>query len=51
VVESACATESGEGARCGCQTTGRPASANEMKRRLGLPYVEPRDGWPQGELF
>lgn len=28
-----------------------PASANEMKRRLGLPYVEPRERWPQGELF
>ena len=28
-----------------------PASANEMKRRLGLPWVEPRDRWPQGELF
>jgi len=28
-----------------------PASANEMKRRLGLPYVEPRDRWSQGELF
>lgn len=28
-----------------------PASANEMKRRLGLPHVEPRDRWRQGELF
>jgi uncharacterized protein YecE (DUF72 family) len=28
-----------------------PASANEMKRRLGLPYVEPQDRWSQGELF
>ncbi len=28
-----------------------PESANEMKRRLGLPYVEPRAAWPQGELF
>jgi len=28
-----------------------PASANEMKRRLGLPHVEPRERWPQGELF
>jgi uncharacterized protein YecE (DUF72 family) len=28
-----------------------PASANEMKRRLGLLVVEPRDRWPQGELF
>lgn len=28
-----------------------PASANEMKRRLGLVPVEPRDRWPQGELF
>lgn len=28
-----------------------PASANEMKRRLGLPFVEPRERWPQGELF
>jgi uncharacterized protein YecE (DUF72 family) len=28
-----------------------PASANEMKRRLGLVPVEPRDRWPQRELF
>jgi len=28
-----------------------PASANEMKRRLGLPFVEPRDRWSQRELF
>ncbi len=28
-----------------------PASANEMKRRLGLAVTEPRDCWPQGELF
>jgi len=28
-----------------------PASANEMKRRLGLVAVEPREAWPQGELF
>ncbi len=28
-----------------------PASANEMKRRLGLLAVEPRECWPQGELF
>jgi len=28
-----------------------PASANEMKRRLGLVAIEPRDHWPQGELF
>jgi uncharacterized protein YecE (DUF72 family) len=28
-----------------------PASANEMKRRLGLLAIEPRDRWPQGELF
>jgi uncharacterized protein YecE (DUF72 family) len=28
-----------------------PASANAMKRRLGLPAVEPRDLWPQRELF
>lgn len=28
-----------------------PSSANEMKRRLGLAVVEPRDEWPQGELF
>jgi uncharacterized protein YecE (DUF72 family) len=28
-----------------------PASANEMKRRLGLAPVEPRDWWPQRELF
>jgi uncharacterized protein YecE (DUF72 family) len=28
-----------------------PASANEMKRRLGLMVIEPRDRWPQGELF
>lgn len=28
-----------------------PASANEMKRRLGLVAVEARDRWPQRELF
>ena len=28
-----------------------PASANEMKRRLGLTAVEARERWPQGELF
>ena len=28
-----------------------PASANEMKRRLGLPFVEPRERWSQGDLF
>jgi uncharacterized protein YecE (DUF72 family) len=28
-----------------------PASANEMKRRLGLATVDPRDRWPQGELW
>jgi uncharacterized protein YecE (DUF72 family) len=28
-----------------------PASANEMKRRLGLIPVEPKSCWPQGELF
>lgn len=28
-----------------------PASANEMKRRLGLEPVEPRSHWPQGELW
>ena len=28
-----------------------PASANEMKRRLGLMTVEPRQEWPQRELF
>ena len=28
-----------------------PASANEMKRRLGLVPVEARERWPQGELF
>ncbi len=28
-----------------------PASANEMKRRLGLAVVEPRELWPQGDLF
>jgi uncharacterized protein YecE (DUF72 family) len=28
-----------------------PASANEMKRRLGLLTVEPRQEWPQRELF
>ena len=28
-----------------------PASANEMKRRLGLLAVEPKERWPQGELF
>jgi len=28
-----------------------PASANEMKRRLGLVPVDPRTRWPQGELW
>jgi len=28
-----------------------PASANEMKRRLGLLPVEPKSLWPQGELW
>jgi uncharacterized protein YecE (DUF72 family) len=28
-----------------------PASANEMKRRLGLVPVNPKDRWPQGELW
>ncbi len=28
-----------------------PASANEMKRRLGLEPVEPKQRWPQGELW
>lgn len=28
-----------------------PASANEMKRRLGLTVVEPRQRWPQRELW
>ncbi len=28
-----------------------PASANEMKRRLGLEVRDPRASWPQGELF
>jgi uncharacterized protein YecE (DUF72 family) len=28
-----------------------PASANEMKRRLGLLPVDPKTLWPQGELF
>ncbi len=28
-----------------------PASANEMKRRLGLPAIEPRTRWPQPELW
>ena len=28
-----------------------PASANEMKKRLGLATVEPRDRWAQRELF
>lgn len=28
-----------------------PASANEMKRRLGLATVDPKSQWPQGELF
>jgi uncharacterized protein YecE (DUF72 family) len=28
-----------------------PASANEMKRRLGLVAVDARDRWPQRELF
>jgi len=28
-----------------------PASANEMKRRLGLIPVEPREQWTQRELW
>ena len=28
-----------------------PASANEMKRRLGLTPIEPSERWPQRELF
>lgn len=28
-----------------------PASANEMKRRLGLTPIEPKSLWPQGELW
>ena len=28
-----------------------PASANEMKARLGLATVNPKDHWPQGELW
>jgi uncharacterized protein YecE (DUF72 family) len=28
-----------------------PASANEMKRRLGLVPVAPKERWPQGELW
>jgi len=28
-----------------------PASANEMKQRLGLIPTDPRQRWPQGELF
>jgi len=28
-----------------------PASANEMKRRLGLVPVAPKGCWPQGELW
>lgn len=28
-----------------------PASANELKRRLGLPAVEPRERWAQKELW
>ncbi len=28
-----------------------PESANEMKRRLGLSVVDPRESWPQRELF
>ncbi len=28
-----------------------PASANEMKRRLGLVPVDPKSRWPQRELF
>ena len=28
-----------------------PASANEMKRRLGLQPIEPRERWSQRELF
>jgi uncharacterized protein YecE (DUF72 family) len=28
-----------------------PASANDMKRRLGLKPVDPKSRWPQGELW
>jgi uncharacterized protein YecE (DUF72 family) len=28
-----------------------PASVNEFKRRLGLPAVEPKEGWPQAEMW
>jgi uncharacterized protein YecE (DUF72 family) len=28
-----------------------PASAADMKARLGLPVVDPRSCWDQGELF
>jgi uncharacterized protein YecE (DUF72 family) len=28
-----------------------PASASELKRRLGLTTVTPKDRWPQGELW
>jgi hypothetical protein len=28
-----------------------PASANELKRRLGLTAVLPKQRWPQGELW
>ncbi len=28
-----------------------PSSANEMKQRLGLATLDPRDQWPQRELF
>jgi len=28
-----------------------PASANEMKRRLGLEVIDPQSKWPQRELF
>ncbi len=28
-----------------------PASVNEFKHRLGLPVVEPKEGWPQSDLW
>ena len=28
-----------------------PASANEMKQRLGLATTNPKARWPQGELW
>jgi uncharacterized protein YecE (DUF72 family) len=28
-----------------------PETVNDLKRQLGLPVVDPKDFWPQGELF